>query len=141
MDATPDPASLGPLRNPPPIVLQYPVFDTAHPERDARFWADLLQGVVSREPEWFEVTWGGGPRLTFQLAPGHESPQWPTGQQQMHLDFVIDADRVADAHAHALAAGARLLHPADPSELGGEESGFIAYADPSGHPFCLCWRQ
>ena len=130
------------LRRPPRIVLDYPVFDTAQPARDARFWADLLHGVVSRdEPDWHEVTYGNGERLCFQLAHTHASPDWPHGQQQLHLDFVVDPDAVSAAHRHALAVGARLLHPHDESEIGAAESGFIAYADPSGHPFCLCWRQ
>lgn len=117
------------------------MFDTAQPPRDARFWADLLGGVISRdEPDWYEVTYGNGARLCFQLAPAHASPDWPRGQQQMHLDFVVDADQVGAAHEHALAMGARLLHPHDESDAVAE-SGFIAYADPSGHPFCLCWRQ
>jgi hypothetical protein len=34
------------------------------------------------------------------------------------------------------ALGARLLKPAD--DLGAAE-GFQVYADPAGHPFCLCW--
>lgn len=130
------------LRRRPRIVLDYPVFDTADPARDARFWADLLGGVISRDgADWHEVTYGNGERLCFQLAPGHEGPDWPRGHQQMHLDFVIDPDAVPAVHAHALAVGARLLHPHDEADFGAAESGFIAYADPSGHPFCLCWRQ
>lgn len=127
---------------PPRVVLDYPVFDTRDPARDARFWADLLHGVVSRDEEdWYEVTYAGGVRLCFQLAPDHKPSGWPHGQQQMHLDFVVDADEVHRAHEHAVAVGATLLHPTDgpPAEVGG--SGFLAYADPSGHPFCLCWRQ
>ena len=88
-----------------------------------------------------EVTYGNGERLCFQLAHTHASPDWPHGQQQLHLDFVVDPDAVSAAHRHALAVGARLLHPHDEPDIGAAESGFIAYADPSGHPFCLCWRQ
>ncbi len=132
MDATP----------PPPIVLDYPVFDTTNPARDGRFWAQLLHGVISRDDEdWYEVTYGNGERLCFQLAANHVSPDWPEGQQQVHLDFVVDADRVEEAHRHALSVGAQVLHPSDGPQVRDGEGGFVAYADPSGHPFCFCWRQ
>jgi hypothetical protein len=32
--------------------------------------------------------------------------------------------------------GARLLKAADDPNA---EQGFQVYADPAGHPFCLCW--
>lgn len=136
------PVHPGAPTRPPTIALDYPVFDTPDPARDARFWADVLDGVVSRQDDdWHEVTFAGGARLCFQLAPDHEPPDWPDGApQQMHLDFVVDRATLAQAHAHALAVGARLLHPADGPDLAAS-SGFVAYADPSGHPFCLCWGQ
>jgi hypothetical protein len=34
-----------------------------------------------------------------------------------------------------MALGARLLQAADLTS----RSGFQVYADPAGHPFCLCW--
>jgi predicted enzyme related to lactoylglutathione lyase len=42
----------------------------------------------------------------------------------------------AAAHDEAVALGARLLQAADDLASG---SGFQVYADPAGHPFCLCW--
>lgn len=40
--------------------------------------------------------------------------------------------------AEVMALGARLLQKAaDPSA----EHGFQVYADPAGHPFCLCWER
>lgn len=130
------------MSTPPTIVLDYPVLDTAEPDRDARFWADLLGGVVSRDDEdWHTVTYGNGARIAFQTAPGHASPDWPHGQQQLHLDFIVSPEDVHAAHEHALAVGARLLFPSAGPQLRDGEGGFVAYADPSGHPFCLCWRQ
>ena len=35
-----------------------------------------------------------------------------------------------------MSLGARLLKPADDIE---STDGFQVYADPAGHPFCLCW--
>jgi hypothetical protein len=39
-------------------------------------------------------------------------------------------------HAQVVGLSAVLLNPAD--DLDAVE-GFQVYADPSGHPFCLCW--
>ena len=46
--------------------------------------------------------------------------------------------RLAAANEHALQVGARLLQAAeDPTA----DEQFVVYADPAGHPFCLCWRK
>jgi hypothetical protein len=53
----------------------------------------------------------------------------------VHLDlFVSDLEQ---AHAEAMQLGARLLKAAE-DPLAPE--GFQVYADPAGHPFCLCWE-
>jgi len=51
--------------------------------------------------------------------------------EQTHLDLTVD-DRTA-AHAHAIELGATLL-----DDNGGRPRDFWVYADPDGHPFCLC---
>lgn len=51
----------------------------------------------------------------------------------MHLDLFVDDIRAA--HDEAMALGARLLKPADDID---SAEGFQVYADPAGHPFCLC---
>lgn len=77
----------------------------------------------------------GNPRLGFQLAPNHVPPEWPDGTpQQIHLDLY--AEDVGSAHEEPLSLGARLLKPAD--DITTAER-FQVYADPAGHPFCLCW--
>jgi hypothetical protein len=44
---------------------------------------------------------------------------------------------MVQAHARAVDLGARPLDPEeDPAE--DETRGFRVYADPAGHPFCLC---
>jgi hypothetical protein len=74
-------------------------------------------------------------RLGIQLAPNHVPPDWPDGTpQQIHLDLWVDD--LKSAHKEAISLGARLLKPAD--DLKAVE-GFQVYADPAGHPFCLCW--
>jgi hypothetical protein len=67
------------------------------------------------------------------LAPDHIPPSRPDPErpQQLHLDVTVKADEIEDAEARVLALGARRLEPGGP--------GFRVYADPAGHPFCLCW--
>jgi len=112
--------------------------DCADPAGVARFYADLLGGTVRDEGEqdgdWFDVLWDG-PRISTQLAPNHESPDWPRGQQQAHLDFVVTD--IAAAHERVLALGGTALDPVEPPKPA-PERGFRVYADPAGHPFCLC---
>ena len=117
------------------ITRQTVVFDTADLEAESTFWSTLLGGTVDADDDWHTVLVDGEPRVAFQLAPNHVRPDWPDGQpQQVHLDLYVTDIRLA--HDEAVAAGATLLKPAD--DLDAEE-GFQVYADPSGHPFCLCW--
>lgn len=111
------------------------VLDAADVGAVSSFWARLLGGTVEPDDDWHTVSIDGEPRLGVQLAPDHTAPQWPDGApQQVHLDFYVDD--VAAAHEEAIAAGARLLQAADDLTA---EKGFQVYADPAGHPFCLCW--
>ncbi|NHC16622.1 VOC family protein [Motilibacter deserti] len=116
------------------IAHQVVVFDAADLAAESSFWAGVLDGAVEDDGDFHMVTVDGAPRVGVQLAPGHVPPQWPDGQpQQVHLDlWVEDAEA---AHAHVVALGGRLLQPA-----GAEGADrFQVYADPAGHPFCLCW--
>ena len=116
------------------ITRQITVFDTADLAAESTFWAGMLGGTVEAEDDWHTVYVDGSPRLGFQLAPDHVQPDWPDGQpQQLHLDLYVDD--IASAHEEAMALGARLLRTADVADA----EGFRVYADPSGHPFCLCW--
>ena len=45
-------------------------------------------------------------------------------------------DDFASAHEEVMALGARVLRPACGSTAGDD---FQVYADPAGHPFCLCF--
>lgn len=110
------------------------VFDTDDLEASSSFWAEVLGGTVDKDDDWHELTRHEGPNLAFQLAPNHVRPDWPDGEpQQVHLDLYVDS--VAASHDTVTAAGAEFLKGAD---LDADE-GFRVYADPAGHPFCLCW--
>ncbi|MDK0519858.1 VOC family protein [Streptomyces sp. ML-6] len=109
------------------------VLDCTDPVALADFYAGLLGGKVERGgDDWVELTGTGGTVVAFQAAPGHVPPQWPApdGSQQLHLDLVVpDLDA---AEKEVLALGATVLDAAD------RERSFRVYADPAGHPFCLC---
>ena len=111
------------------------VLDAADLAAESSFWAAVMGGRVEAEDDWHSVVVDGEERLGIQLAPDHVPPDWPDGSpQQLHLDLWVDD--LAAAHEEAQALGARLLKPAD--DLDAPE-GFQVYADPAGHPFCLCW--
>jgi predicted enzyme related to lactoylglutathione lyase len=117
------------------ITRQIVVFDAADLTAESTFWAGLLDGTVNADDDWHDVIVDGEWRLGIQLAPNHVPPEWPDGTpQQIHLDLYVDD--IKAAHAQAMSLGAKLLKPADDIE---SPSGFQVYADPAGHPFCLCW--
>jgi predicted enzyme related to lactoylglutathione lyase len=119
------------------IRRQSVVFDTNDLAAESTFWAGVLGGTVSVDEDWHTVSVDGEPRMEFQLAPNHVPPDWPDGEpQQIHLDLYVDD--VDAAHEEVLALGGRLLRSAEDT---GSDSGFQVYADPSGHPFCLCWAR
>jgi predicted enzyme related to lactoylglutathione lyase len=111
------------------------VLDAADLDAVSSFWAGLLGGTVDKDDDWHSVVVDGDYRLAVQLAPDHVQPEWPDGtQQQIHLDLFIDD--LPSAHEEAISRGARLLQPAGNPDAA---EGFQVYADPAGHPFCLCW--
>jgi catechol-2,3-dioxygenase len=108
------------------------VLDCPDPLALAGFYAGVLGGTVEGEGDWVDLKVPGGPALAFQAAPGHVPPKWPSpdASQQFHLDVTVeDLDA---AEQGVLALGARPLDAEDRTR------GFRVYADPAGHPFCLC---
>ncbi|MEV5985683.1 VOC family protein [Streptomyces sp. NPDC052051] len=106
--------------------------DCPDPRALAGFYAEILGGTVEGEGEWLELTVDGRRTLAFQAAPGHVPPTWPSsdGSQQLHLDLAVDD--LDAAERGILALGARPLDTEDRSRS------WRVYADPAGHPFCLC---
>jgi len=108
------------------------VIDCPDPPTLARFYSELLGlPITQADDDWIDISDGATRRLSFQLAPGHQPPQWPDPgfPQQIHLD--VKVDNVEDAERQVLALGAK------PLDTDNDESGFRVYADPAGHPFCL----
>lgn len=109
------------------------VLDAPDLRAESSFWAAMLDGEAVEDGDWHSVYADGVHRLDVQEAPNHVRPEWPSGsqQQQLHLDVYVD-DRAA-AHDKAISLGATLLQAAE------GDATFEVYADPAGHPFCLCW--
>ncbi|MFG2474350.1 VOC family protein [Streptomyces fagopyri] len=114
------------------------VLDCPDPRALAGFYAEVLGGTVEsgeggeQDADWVDLTVPGGRSLAFQAAPGHVPPRWPApeGSQQFHLDLTVDD--LDAAEKGVLALGARPLDTEDRSR------NWRVYADPAGHPFCLC---
>ncbi|MEU2624480.1 VOC family protein [Streptomyces sp. NPDC007157] len=119
--------------------LRNVVIDCPDPLALARFYAAVAGGTpVAEDDEWVVLQVPDGPRLGFQRVVGYTPPEWPRADrnaQQFHLDFDAGStwEEVDAAHEKVLALGARPLDLEDR-----EKKDFQVYADPAGHPFCLC---
>ncbi|QIZ34964.1 VOC family protein [Saccharopolyspora sp. ASAGF58] len=111
--------------------------DCPDPRALAGFYGRLLGWELDPESDdhWVElVDPAGGAPLAFQRDPGYRPPTWPSRDvpQMMHLDIRVQT--LAEGHERAIAAGATPL-PQPPDQQG---ASFRVYADPDGHPFCMC---
>ncbi|MEV6398748.1 VOC family protein [Streptomyces sp. NPDC051907] len=118
----------------PVATLGTVVLDCPDPVALGRFYASVLGGEIEDDGEgWVDLKGAqGGVALSFQGAPGYVPPKWPApdASQQFHLDLTVeDLDA---AEKDVLALGARVLDADDRARS------WRVYADPAGHPFCLC---
>ncbi|MBB6415640.1 VOC family protein [Streptomyces sp. AK010] len=115
------------------------VVDRPEPREPARFYARVGGGTPEDDdPDWVVLRVPGGPRLAFQRSPGYTAPEWPRADRNaphFHLDFDAGAtwDEIDAAEERVLTLGSRVLDKEDD-----EKKDFRVYADPVGHPFCLC---
>lgn len=113
------------------VVIDCPDVDVL-----ASFWSQMLpfprftsvsddRVVIARED-------GSLPMLAFQRVDDYHAPTWPAPEypEQIHFDITYD-DRSA-MEQKALHLGAVKLPP--------QGGSCPVYADPAGHPFCLCMR-
>lgn len=111
------------------------VFDAADIAAESAFWAALLGGTIDAEDDWHMVLVDGKATVGVQLAPNHVRPEWPGGEQQQQIHMDLWVDDFEAAHQEVMALGATVLKEA----AGGDSpDDFQVYADPAGHPFCLC---
>lgn len=120
-----------------PAVIGRIVLDCPDPRDLAAFYEELL-GMTTRvedSPERVVIAHGDSrlPMLAFQRVPEHSPPRWPDPgyPQQMHMDIKFEDYYGARRKAERL--GATLL-----PDIGGRAHPSV-YADPAGHPFCLCF--
>ena len=117
------------------VTLGSFVFDCADITLVSSFYSELMGWPVDDvEDDWIDLRAAPGLRVSFQLAPNHVPPQWPDPNfpQQSHLDLSVPLADFDTEHARAISLGATLL---DDSST---HSSFRVFADPAGHPFCLC---
>lgn len=112
---------------------EHVVLDCPDPRDLARFYMQLLGMQVERESDDWVVIRDAADRhrLAFQRVTDFREPRWPDPErpQQMHIDVMIDD--IERAEAEVLRIGASRLPQDGPD--------YRVYADPAGHPFCLCW--
>ena len=107
------------------------VLDCPDPQALAAFYSQLLGLPITRvDGDWVDISDGKTICLSFQQALDHQPPRWPDPAfpQQFHIDVMVDD--IDEAEAKVLTLGA--------TRLPGQGVTFRVYADPAGHPFCLC---
>jgi predicted enzyme related to lactoylglutathione lyase len=121
------------------INHQVVIFDAADLAAESGFWSGVLGGTVDAEDDWHMICVDGKPKMGVQLAPDHQRPQWPDGiPQQIHMDLWVQD--FEEAHEQVMALGARVLQSVDALDPDRPDA-FQVYADPAGHPFCLCFDR
>jgi hypothetical protein len=119
-----------------PGVIGRVVLDCESPRDLAPFYEELLaMRRVEDAPERVVIAEDDRrlPMLAFRRVPGHTPPRWPdpAHPQQMHMDLKFEDSHAAQRTAERLGA-IRLPPPVPWSHPN-------VYADPAGHPFCLCF--
>ncbi|WP_103354883.1 VOC family protein [Amycolatopsis sp. CA-128772] len=108
--------------------------DCPDPVALAEFYRSVLEWAapeVAEDGHWVTLANpAGGAGIAFQRVPDYRPPAWPSADnpQQLHLD--LNVTDLEAAHERVLGLGAKLLDD--------EPETFRVYADPVGHPFCLC---
>ena len=111
------------------------MFDAADLAAESSFWAGVLDGTVDAEDDWHMVRVDGRPGSGFSWHRTTSPPTGRTGRRSRSTSTSGSRTSTA-AHERVMSLGARVLKEA---EDGDSPDNFQVYADPAGHPFCLCW--
>jgi hypothetical protein len=115
-------------------VLARVVIDCPDPAALASFYSGLLEMPRTMESSVDRVVIaredGKLPMLGMQRVQDYVPPRWPDPRYPAQLHFDIKFDDRETAERRAIALGATLLPP--------QGGSCPVYADPAGHPFCLC---
>ncbi|MFH8796465.1 VOC family protein [Streptomyces sp. NPDC017941] len=126
----------------PVAPLRSVVLDCPDPRLLAEFYAAVIGGTVhdaEGDGEWVDLNAPGRVKVSFQRVGDYTPPEWPRSDvnaQHVHLDLDGGSTwaEMDAAQERVLALGARAL---DLDDDGGKRD-WRVYADPAGHPFCLC---
>ncbi|MGW6278853.1 VOC family protein [Kribbella sp. NPDC055071] len=112
------------------------VIDCADPSPLARFWGAVLDmpRTVEDSADRIVIARDGErtPMLALQRVPDYRPPRWPDPEYPPQMHFDVGFDDRAEKERLALALGGTLLPP--------QGGSCPVYADPAGHPFCLCYK-
>ena len=112
------------------------VLDCPDPAALAGFYATVLgwpAATITHGGAWATlVNPAGGLRIEFQRAADYRPPTWPDPTRPQMCHFDLEVSDLSAAAREVLAAGATAL------DLSADHPTFQVYADPAGHPFCLC---
>ncbi|QBX54496.1 VOC family protein [Nocardioides seonyuensis] len=111
------------------------IIDCPEPMELAEFYSAVTGRPVKEgsDDSWAGIQCGEV-ELAFIRVDDYRAPQWPGSEhpKQFHLDFEVDD--VEAEQDRVLALGATLLQ----DSISSDGYGWRVYADPIGHPFCLC---
>jgi hypothetical protein len=119
-----------PVTDAPAVRLRAVVHDAHDPEREARFWAGLLdrEAEPDRYGEWWVRGPGGEPDLRFDPSPSQR-----TGLHRYHWHVTSTSDADQQHHVErALELGGSHL---DVGQL--PEEDHVVLADPEGYELCV----
>jgi Glyoxalase-like domain len=115
-------------------VLTRVVIDCPDPAVLATFWSQVLPYPerVEASSDRIVIARDDGtlPMIALQRVDDYRAPTWPDPPYPEQVHFDIGYDDRAPIEALALRLGARKIPP--------QGGSCPVYADPAGHPFCLC---
>jgi hypothetical protein len=112
------------------------VIDCADPAVLARFWGGVLSmpRTVEESPDRIVIARDDVrlPMIALQRVPDYRPPTWPDPAYPPQLHFDVGFDDRTEKERVALELGGTRLPP--------QGGSCPVYADPAGHPFCLCYK-